>query len=259
MTIASPSKHRARPGAPAVPVLALALAALVAPSVARAQRRGAGDLVGRIINRVTREPIAGARVALVGTRLALFTDSAGAFELRGLQTGRPLTFEARAVGYRMARFEINLPPGTPIDRVFDLDPLTLSLDTVSVATTPNNNWRSNEAFEVRRRRGIGYFITQEMIQERQANTVKDLLVVVPGVWTSCRAGVCDVQMLASGKNCIPEWFLDGHPATNAIGPDFTALRIRSIEVYRSIFEVPPEFQRSNLRCGVIALWTNMGR
>jgi hypothetical protein len=240
-----------------------ALAAFVlaglGPRPALAQRRGAGELVGRVINGTTREPIAGARINLVGSALALFTDAGGGFQLQGLPTGRALTFEARAVGYRMGRFDVTLPPGTPVDRVFDLAPVTVALDTVRVGTTPNDNWRSTEGFELRRRRGIGYFITKDMIQERQANTVKDLLVVVPGVWTSCRAGTCEVQMLASGKNCLPEWFLDGHPATNAVGPDFTALRIRGIEIYRSVFEVPPEFQRLNLRCGVIALWTDMDR
>jgi hypothetical protein len=239
--------------------LAWLLLGLAAASPAWAQRRGAGDLSGRIVNGLTREPIPGARVQLMGTRVAAFTDSAGGFEMDGLPSGKPITFEARAVGYRMGRFEVTLPADLLIDRVFELQPVTLALDTLSVAATPNNNWRSTDAFESRRRRGIGYFVTQEMIQERQANSVKDLLVVVPGVWTSCRAGRCDVQMLASGKNCLPEWFLDGHPATNAVGPDFTAQRVRGIEVYRSLFEVPPEFQRSNLRCGVIAIWTDMER
>ena len=86
-------------------------------------------------------------------------------------------------------------------------------------------------------------------------------MVVPGVFTTCRGpgGTCQVQMMASGKNCSPEWFLDGFPATQAVGPDFPIQRIRGVEVYRSIFEVPPEFQRSTLRCGVIAVWSNMER
>lgn len=239
-----------------------ALGALVATTLAgpaQAQRRRDGDLSGRIVNGATREPIPGVRVQLVGTRVAAFTDSAGGFAMQGLPSGGPITFEARAVGYRMGRFELTLPAGIAVDRVFELEPVTVSLDTLSVATTPNTNWRSNEAFEARRRRGIGYFITKEIMQERQANNVRDLLVIVPGVWTSCRGITCEVQMLASGKNCLPEWFLDGHPATNSVGPDFSALRIRGIEVYRSVFEVPPEFQRLNLRCGVIAIWTDMER
>ncbi len=59
---------------------------------------------------------------------------------------------------------------------------------------------------------------------------------------------------ASG-DALGQFFLDGFPATNAVGWDFPVRTVRSVEVYRSLFEVPPEFQRSNLRCGVIAIWS----
>lgn len=260
VAIAAALRRRARGCSETLRAALLVL--LVTPALAgaaQAQRRGDGDLSGRIVNGLTREPIPGARVQLVGTRVAAFTDTAGGFAMQGLPSGHAISFEARAVGYRMGRFELTLPAGIAVDRVFELQPVTVALDTLSVATAPNTNWRSIDAFESRRRRGIGYFITKEIMQERQANSVKDLLVMVPGVWTSCRGITCEVQMLASGKNCVPEWFLDGHPASNAVGPDFTAQRIRGIEVYRSVFEVPPEFQRLNLRCGVIAIWTDMDR
>jgi hypothetical protein len=57
---------------------ALLLAAL-APAQAQAPRRGAGSLAGRIVNQLTREPVGGARVQLVGTGVAISTDSAGRF------------------------------------------------------------------------------------------------------------------------------------------------------------------------------------
>ena len=242
---------------------ALALVGAAGPLATRAeaQARRGGDLICRIVNKATREPIAGVHVQLVGTRVAAFTDSAGTIAMRGLPSGTPISFQARAVGFRMASFEITLPTGTQVERVLELDPQAVSLDTVIVAAAPSTNWRSVDAFESRRTRGIGYFITKEMIDERQANIIRDLLVVVPGVFTTCRGpgGTCQVQMMASGKNCSPEWFLDGFPATQAVGPDFPIQRIRGVEVYRSIFEVPPEFQRSTLRCGVIAVWSNMER
>ena len=222
---------------------------------ARAQARRGGDLICRIVNRETREPIAGVHVQLVGTRVAAFTDSSGTIAMRGLPSGTPISFQARAVGFRMASFEITLPTGTQVERVLDLEPQDVSLDTVRVAAAPSTDWRSADGFELRRKRGIGYFITQDMIEERQANSLTDILQIVPGLWTSCRGGTCDVQMFASGKNCRPEYFLDGYPATNATGWDFPARTVGAVEIYRSLFEVPPEFQRSNLRCGVIAVWS----
>jgi hypothetical protein len=155
----------------------------------------------------------------------------------------------------MGRWQVVLPIGLEVERVFEMDPQNIALDTVRVAAAPDRNWRSADAFDARRRRGIGYFITKEMIEERQATRVQELLQIVPGLFTQCRAGSCDVQMMASGGPCRPEWFLDGFPATNAVGWDFPVRTVRSVEIYRSLFEVPPEFQRSNLRCGVIVIWS----
>ena len=232
---------------------ALALGAL-APREAAAQQRGAGSLMGQIVDSASRRPIAGARVQLVGSRVAAFTDSLGRFGMQGLPSGE-VSFEARALGYRQRRWPVVLPVGLTVERVFEMEPVNIALDTVRVAAPEDRNWRSAGGFEMRRRRGIGFFITQEMIDERQANTITDLLQTVPGVIGTCRGFTCDIQMMASGRNCRPEFFLDGFPASNATGWDFPARTIGAVEVYRSIFEVPPEFQRSNLRCGVIAIWS----
>jgi len=227
---------------------------LLAPRDARAQRRGSGSLAGRIVDQVTREPISGAHVLLVGTRVAISTDSAGRFGMQSLPNGE-VTFEVRALGYRMGRWQLTLPIGMTVERVFEMTPQNLALDTLVVEAPRDRNWRSADGFEMRRQRGIGHFITPEMIQERQANVLNDLLQTVPGVLTSCGGGSCYVMMMASGINCRPEWFLDGFPATNAVGWDFPVRTVRAVEIYRSLFEVPPEFQRANLRCGVIAIWS----
>jgi len=235
-------------------VCAVLAIGFVAPRDAGAQRRGSGSVAGRILDQVTREPVAGAHILLVGTRVAVSTDSAGRFAMQSLPNGE-VTFEVRALGYRMGRWQVVLPIGMTVDRVFEMTPQNLALDTLVVEAPRDRNWRSGDGFEMRRQRGIGHFITPEMIGERQANVLNDLLQTVPGVFTSCGGGRCDVMMTASGRNCRPEWFLDGFPATNAVGWDFPVRTVRAVEVYRSLFEVPPEFQRSNLRCGVIAIWS----
>jgi hypothetical protein len=230
------------------------LLAALAPAPVEAQRRGAGSLAGRIVNQLTREPVGGARVQLVGTGVAISTDSAGRFGMDRLPAGE-VNIEARAIGYRMGRWQLTLPVGVTVERVFEMEPQTVGLDTVRVEATPNTNWRSEAAFDYRRRRGTGYFITREDIDNRQAAIVNDLLTIVPGVYASCGGGQCRAVMMTSGKTCVPEWYLDGYPATNAVGPDFPARNIRGVEVYRSIFEVPAEFQRPNLRCGIIVVWS----
>jgi hypothetical protein len=78
---------------------------------------------------------------------------------------------------------------------------------------------------------------------------------IPGIYTACRGSRCTMIFQESGKPCGPEFFLDGYPATFATGPTFPLSQIRGIEIYKSRSDVPPEFQRPGLNCGVIAIWT----
>jgi len=78
---------------------------------------------------------------------------------------------------------------------------------------------------------------------------------VPELLTTYSSRSCIVRMLRGTRPCLPEYFLDGFPATFATGPDFPVSQIRGVEIYRNHFEAPAEFQRPNLSCGVIAIWT----
>jgi len=66
-------------------------------------------------------------------------------------------------------------------------------------------------------------------------------------------------MSRSSRGCRPEYYLDGFPASSSVGPDFPITGIYGIEVYRTASEVPVEFRRPELRCGVILIWSDMGR
>jgi hypothetical protein len=110
-----------------------------------------------------------------------------------------------------------------------------------------------------RAKGGGYFITEEQLKDQHPVTLVEVLRTVPGVYTWCNANHCRAIMERTTPPCSPEYFLDGYPATLASGPDFPMQGIRAVEVYGDVFSVPIEFQKIDLQCGVIALWTRMGR
>ena len=212
---------------------------------------------GSLLNHDSRTPIVGAHVAVLGTGLGVNSDTAGRFELRGVPAGVRV-LQARAVGYVVASWVVELGEGQILRQIFELAPRAIEVEAVTVtARDEGNNWRTEAGFEHRRLHGRGFFITRQQIQQRQAQNVSDLLRSVPGVMTTCRGRNCTVQMLRSTRQCSPEYFLDGYPATFATGASFpiSPAAIRGVEIYRDEFEVPAEFQRSNLRCGVIAIWT----
>lgn len=210
---------------------------------------------GSLRDKLTRAPVEGARVNILGTALGVVSDSGGRFDIAGVPAGVRV-IQVRAIGYAVSSWMVDLGEGQILRQAFELEGRTLTVDSI-VVTEPagRDGWRSEAGFEHRRRGGVGFFLTRADIQQRRASSVSDLIRVVPGVITNCRNRNCQILMPQSTRPCTPEYFLDGYPATFATGPSFPIEQVRGVEIYKSRFDVPAEFQRPNLTCGVIAIWT----
>jgi hypothetical protein len=212
-----------------------------------------------VVNGTTREPVEGAVVTLRFTGKSARTDSAGGFHLADVGAGAGLV-QVRAVGYRLGSWSVRIAEGETVADTLELEPIPIELAEVLVEAPPDaNDWRSPAAFDARRAKGGGYFITEEQIRQQHPLSVADLLRGIPGVTTICSGRGCAVAMNRSARPCAPEYFLDGYPATFATGPNFPIYGIRGIEIYPDAFSAPIELQRLELRCGVIAIWTRMER
>jgi hypothetical protein len=160
-----------------------------------------------------------------------------------------------AIGFAVGSWVVQLDEGQSFRQTFELAPRAVEVEGVTVTGREADTWRSELGFEERRRQGQGYFVTREQILQRNAPTVAELLRTVPSVMNICNSRGCQIRLPSSSGPCSPEFFLDGYPATFSTGPNFPLAQIRGVEVYRDQFSVPAEFQRPNLRCGVIAIWT----
>jgi hypothetical protein len=250
----SPRRHP-RPGGPRR-VTALALAALLAWSTRSAAQQAPASVDGTLLDRTSRTPVDGARIAILGFSLTAASDSAGRFVLVGLPPGVRV-LQVRALGYATGSWLLQLAEGQQLVGEFELERREVPVAGVTIVGAAERGWRTEAGFEQRRHEGRGFFITREDIRGRRANTLTDLLRVVPGVMTTCRSGTCVVYMGRSTSQCRPEYFLDGYPATLSTGPNFpiNVVGIRGVEVYRDPSEAPSEFQRPGIRCGIIAIWT----
>jgi hypothetical protein len=248
------SARRPRPQVVAA-LLVLWLAGLTAAPGAAQDRTSA--IRGVVVNRQTRAPVEGALARLTFTDKSATVDSAGRFELSGLRPGVGL-LQVRAVGYRVGSWAVRLGGAEAVSDTFELEPVAIRLSEVVVPGTPDDNWRSEAGFEARRRKGGGYFVTEEQIRQQRPLTLVEVLRTIPGVNAGCNYNGCQVRMSRSPRPCSPEYFLDGYPATFATGPNFPIQGIRGIEIYPDAFSAPIELQKIELRCGVIAIWTKMG-
>ncbi|HEV8265807.1 MAG TPA: carboxypeptidase regulatory-like domain-containing protein [Gemmatimonadales bacterium] len=232
-------------------------AALSVTAVAQV-REPTGGIVGRVIDQQSRHPVGGARVALLGTARRSDSDTSGRFTQAGLASGTYL-LEVRAIGYGVTSWVIRLGDGEVLDYVFELAPLGYELDPVVVEAHPTFAQRRMQEFELRRRGGRGAFITEAQIKTSKAATLVELLRNVSGVRVSCRSGGCVVRMTRAARGeCVPDWVVDGFPATQSATPHLPTIGVVAIEIYRSPSETPAEFLKSDSQCGVIAIWTKSG-
>lgn len=215
---------------------------------------------GRLVDYQSRIPVIGARVSLMGTSLETGSDSAGRFTAIGLAGGAYFV-EIRAIGYGIGTWLVRLRDGETIDTVFELQPLGLVLDPVVVAAAPTLAQRRLQEFETRRREGRGVFLTNDQMRGNHKATLIDVLRNVPGVRLMCGVrGGCQVRMTRSarGGGCLPDWYVDGLPATHSSSANMPTDGVIGLEIYRSLSETPPEFLKSDAQCGVIAIWTKSG-
>ena len=237
---------------------------MLAPGVLGAQRsvpHGSSRLEG-----VVRDSSSGARVsdatvsATKDGRPLAISDDSGAYHVDGLQPGNR-AFVVRRLGFRPETVTVSLLDGRPTHTDFML---TASVVQLAGATIEADSARSFKmaAFNKRRARGIGAFITRADIEKRHAASVSELLRFVPGVTVSQRmAGEPQpvrMQRSANPTNeatCTVLLYVDGNPYPNGSVDDFPPGSLEGIEVYRSASEIPVDFRTRDSMCGLIALWT----
>jgi hypothetical protein len=118
------------------------------------------------------------------------------------------------------------------------------------------------AFNQRKTRGVGSFITRAEIEKRQPASISELLRTLPGVSISQRmAGEPQPVHMQRSVNssvqstCIVQIYVDGEPYPNGNLDDFAPLSLEGVEVYRSASEIPAAFRTRDASCGLVSLWT----
>jgi len=223
-----------------------------------AAQRGAATLVGELVDRTTRAPLSGARVALIGGAAVLYADVTGHFTRAGLRPGAYL-LQARALGYVPTDLAIELVAGETRQVVLEMEQLAIEVRGLVVTGAAPHPDRRLAEFEQRRQSGRGYFLSEADILTRGAKKLSELLRSVPGVRIICRGGFCRVRMDRAPRGCAPDFVVDGFPATNSTSADMNLVGVVGIEVYRTVGETPMQFLGGDNTCGTIVIWTKSGR
>ena len=227
---------------------------------------GSGVIRGTLKDRVGR-PVGDSPVRVVADARETRSAPDGSFALVGVPAGTR-SIEARAIGYGPTTVAVDVPTGGAAiaDVLFDRRAQEMKPITV-VGQRPA---RDVAGFSERQREGLGRFLTADDLERRPATRIGDALLRSMPVTYDMTAIGPEVKMRATGSmqndsRCVPNWFLDGmfipRPESGTRQTMLQSIEamvfpqdIRGIELYNSLGEIPPQFNRFN-GCGSIVIWT----
>jgi len=242
---------------------AIVTSLLVLQATAARAQTTTGSIEGFVRDSVGR-PLVGARIVPLGDgagRTPIETDGDGRYHVRLVPVGANRLWVGR-IGFRPDSLTVKVVAGeiTRVDFVLNETPRMLPDEIVEA--TPDPSRGKMGAFNKRKARGVGSFVTRAEIEKRQPATISELLRTLPGVHISQRmAGEpqpIDMQRSRSSSmqsTCVVQLYVDGQPYPNGNIDDFAPLTLEGVEVYRSASEIPADFRTRNATCGLISLWT----
>lgn len=234
-------------------------------------------------------PLSGAIVEIASVGRGATANARGAYTLVIDRAGT-YSVEARALGFSSSVRAVRLGSGDTLRLDFSLSPVTQELAPVVVTAEEPLPTGIMRGFEERRRLGFGRFITRDMLDEREHDTVSGVLRGMAGVRmvrrpTDCGGGfsaatgrgIAAVELSKSTTPpatcgggtplpaaCYMSIYIDGvrlwAPGTPD-PPDFEQMRnnnYEGIEVYRGPSELPIQYQGTGAACGAVLLWTRIG-
>ena len=188
----------------------LIAAGLALPHTLAAQVAQSGQITGVVVASPNGDVLEGADVIAIGQGTRDLTDESGRFVLSDLASGTMMLL-VRRIGFRPITVEIALAEGQQLSIISPivLLPDPTMLDEIVAEATLDRRWRLAE-FDRRRFRGIGRFVTQAQIEDRDPHRVTDMLREMAGVtMQSMRTGERFIALGRGIRPCIPSVWLNG--------------------------------------------------
>jgi hypothetical protein len=189
------------------------------------------------------------------------TNDSGGFRMINLPTGIG-TVSLRRMGFAPASAEVRLRAGRTDSLVFALTALATTLAGVLVEDEYEaRSHRLLAGFWERRSRGFGYFLTRDEIEKRDAHEFADLARMAPSVTVGTRNGrrIIRFNRGAAGRDCPPQYVVDGMKIENGSPDEFTPQDVEAIEFYSGPATIPPQFapRFNSFTCGAVVIWTRL--
>ncbi|HEX3867452.1 MAG TPA: TonB-dependent receptor [Gemmatimonadaceae bacterium] len=234
-----------------------ALLLLVAAGALRSQER-TGRLTG-VVHDDGGRPIENVEVTAIDQSKMVRTDSAGRFVFPALTPGT-IALSLRRLAFEPAVVRTDVGEDDTLRVDVTLSVVAQRLSAVLVAERVEKG-RTLVGFEMRRRQGVGHFVTRAQIEQRHPNLLSDMMRMVPGV--VLLPGENGRQTLrfagVSRASCPPMYYLDGILAVGFTIDEIPPGDVEGVELYGGAAGVPPEYSRSRgtSNCGTVLIWSRI--
>jgi hypothetical protein len=198
----------------------------------------------------------GSRVELVGTDIVAMTNDKGEFTMRDLPSGSKVLL-ARHLGFGAESVPVDLSSHEEKHVTMKLAKFVAVMDPILV-TARRTAALDKIGFSQRKKSGAGYFIGPDRLDHMHANSVTDILRMVPGLRVSYGPYGDVVSSSRGGRGGCVQYYLDDMPYTEATPGDISDFvnggEVVAVEVYQDT-NAPPQYTRAGTSCTTILLWT----
>jgi hypothetical protein len=236
-----------------------------APAMAQpSASNGVGAVVGTVRDSAG-APVPGVEVSVVGTRALTRSDTAGRFRLAGLTPGKT-SVRFRRMGFAPKTIPTDVAAGETAELAVALAPLAQELPGVVVEEDERRAREMLQEFYHRQSQGFGQFITRKEIEKRDPSNLSDMMRLVPGARLLPVRGAggrsllrFSRAMMAPGRDCPPQYWVDGVMAYGMNIDDLNPRDIEGIEIYQGASVVPAEYNNhlGTTICGVVLIWSRV--
>ena len=219
------------------------------------------------------KPLEGAQVEILGQDRAVTTPANGVYRMDEIKPGK-YWVTVRRIGFAPLRTALNFNPGDDRQIIFQLEPLPQYLPEVEVRAE-DARWASRyRDFLWRSHSTFGHFLTRDDIERAHPSYLSDVVrrylpftptetfftafFPEPSGLTSRLGGYGYSRGGVESARCAPSVSVNGAPpwggwAVNDFRPD----EVEAIEVYRSLHQLPSEFEGWGIGCGgLVVVWLN---
>lgn len=217
-------------------------------------------LLGSVRDDSTNFPLVHAEVVIPALHMGGYTDSVGTFRVDRIPAGE-YDVIVRQLGYLPRVTRMTFEQNETTAEQFELvrNPTILAKVKVLAPDTARSLEVDNTtAFNSRKSKGFGYFITPEELYAARERDMTTVLHTIPQVRIQrLSTGAMVVASAESGRRCFSQVYLDGVKVMYAFDVNsITPGSLRGVEFYATI-NAPSEYPAGPNYCGVLILWTRL--